>query len=121
MLDLVTVAGCSGRRFKVIAISLSAGTSRFRKNFDTEIPTVIVHGNWDINTPYENALELAPHFKVSKLVTIIGGSHGALDEALEESESFRDALMKFLSTGDMDDIPEQVELASIEWEIPVSE
>jgi len=46
---------------------------------------VIVHGNWDVNTPFENALELVPHFKRSQFVVVNGGSHGALREATEIS------------------------------------
>ena len=90
----------------------------FRQNFDTDIPTAIVHGTWDTNTPYENALELAPHFKNSKLVTVEGGSHGALGEAMRHSESFRGAIGHFLRTGDLSQLPEKVELPEIEWEIP---
>ena len=84
-------------------------------NFDTNIPTVIVHGNWDTSTPYENALELQPHFKKSHFVTVEGGSHGALGEALEEDEGFRNGLFKFAATGDWSDLPEEVVLPPIRW------
>ena len=90
----------------------------FRQNFSTEIPTVIVHGNWDTSTPYDNALELAPYFKDSKMVTVLGGSHGALGEALRSSSEFREALMKFISTGDRSDLPEEVELPELDWVTP---
>ncbi|MEM1246459.1 MAG: alpha/beta hydrolase [Acidobacteriota bacterium] len=90
----------------------------FRTGFSTDIPTAIVHGDWDISTPYDNALELAPSFSRGKLVTVVGGSHGALREAYEEGEGFRDALFTFLRTGDLDVLPEKVVLPEIEWEIP---
>ena len=90
----------------------------FRKNFDTEIPTVIVQGNWDTSTPFENALELVPHFKNSRFVVINGGSHGALGEALDASPEFRDALYRFVKTGDMSALPEQVDLPPINWVVP---
>ncbi len=90
----------------------------FRKSFETEIPTVLVHGNWDLSTPLENALELAPFFKNGKLVVVRGGTHGALQEALEASEGFRTALMRFVGSGDMSALPEEVQLAPIEWEPP---
>ena len=93
----------------------------FRAGFTTDIPTAIVHGNWDTSTPYENALELLPSFTNHKLVTVDGGSHGALNEALEESSSFREALDEFIRTGDLTGLPETVSLPEIEWEIPGAE
>ncbi|HVS63394.1 MAG TPA: alpha/beta fold hydrolase [Thermoanaerobaculia bacterium] len=90
----------------------------FRAGFDTDIPTAIVHGTWDVNTPYENALELAPRFTNGKLVTVVGGSHGALGEALRHSEPFREAIGHFLRTGDLSRLPEEVVLPEVEWEVP---
>ena len=90
----------------------------FRQNFDTDVPTVIVHGNWDVNTPYENALELVPHFTQSMFVTVNGGSHGALREALDANAAFREALMSFMRTGDMSGLPDRVDLPPVHWEIP---
>jgi pimeloyl-ACP methyl ester carboxylesterase len=90
----------------------------FRKNFETSIPTVITYGTWDVSTPQENALELAPFFKKSTLVKVVGGSHGSLEDAMKASESFRRAVMKFAQTGDMSDVPAQVDLPAIEWVVP---
>ena len=90
----------------------------FRQNFDTEIPTIIVHGDWDLSTPLENALELAPHFKNGKMVLVKRGSHGALRQAIEEIEGFKEALASFLATGDMSGIPETVELPKLDWVVP---
>lgn len=90
----------------------------FRRNFETDIPTVLVHGTWDTSTPFDNALELAPFFKQSKLVVVEGGSHGALREAMEASQDFQDALLEFLATGDMQQVPELVELPPLDWVVP---
>jgi pimeloyl-ACP methyl ester carboxylesterase len=90
----------------------------FRKNFETTIPTVITYGTWDVSTPQENALELAPFFKKSTLVKVVGGSHGSLEDAMKASESFRRAMMKFAGTGDMADVPAQVDLPAVEWVVP---
>ena len=91
---------------------------RFRTNFDTQVPTVIIHGNWDISTPLENALELVPHFKRSRFVLVNGGTHGALGEAMAADSTFREALMRFYRTGEMSGVPSRVDLPAIEWEIP---
>jgi pimeloyl-ACP methyl ester carboxylesterase len=90
----------------------------FRANFDTSIPTVIVHGNRDVNTPYENALELAPHFTRGKLVTVVGGTHGALNEALEADTAFANSLWHFVRTGDRARLPDSVVLPPIDWSVP---
>ncbi len=90
----------------------------FRQNFEIQVPTILVHGNWDLSTPLENALELAPFFKNGKLVIVKGGTHGALREALRESESFRDALMSFYMKGDTSAMTAEVELPAVAWELP---
>lgn len=79
---------------------------------------MIVHGNWDTSTPFENALELVPHFENGKFIVVEGGSHAALSEAFEASESFRDELVEFLATGDTSGLPETVTLPPIEWVVP---
>ncbi len=90
----------------------------FRRNFRTPIPTVIVQGNWDTSTPYENALELRPYFKNSRFVTVEGGSHGAMSEAMEADPAFRAAIEKFFRSGDWSDIPERVVLPPPDWAVP---
>ena len=90
----------------------------FRKNFETTIPTIIAYGTWDVSTPQENALELAPFFKKSTLVKVNGGSHGSLEDAMKTSATFRRAVMKFAQTGDMSDVPAQVDLPAIDWVVP---
>lgn len=90
----------------------------FRMNFETSIPTLIVHGNWDVSTPLENAQELAPYFTNGKLVTVRRGSHGALYEAITELPEFRQQIEDFITGGTYEDIPNRIELPPIAWEIP---
>lgn len=90
----------------------------FRQYFDTQIPTAIVHGDRDMSTPYENALELAPHFKQGKLVTVLGGSHGALREAMNADPAFADVIWTFVRTGNLDVLPDSVALPPVNWEMP---
>jgi hypothetical protein len=92
--------------------------TEFRQNFKTNIPTVIVHGDWDTSTPYENALELVPYFKNSKFIPVIRGPHGAIRAAMRASEKFRKGIMHFAGTGDMSDLPNKVEMPPVEWVIP---
>lgn len=90
----------------------------FRANFDTDIPTAIVHGTWDVNTPYENAQELAPHFHRGKLVTVVGGSHGALSEAILADTAFAARLWRFVQTGNTAVLPDSVILPPMDWVVP---
>jgi pimeloyl-ACP methyl ester carboxylesterase len=90
----------------------------FRKNFETDIPTVIVHGTWDTSTPYENALELVPYFKNSKFIPVHRGPHGALVAAMRVSDQFTKGIMKFSETGDMSELPDEVEMPPLEWVVP---
>lgn len=92
----------------------------FRQNFETDIPTVIVHGTWDTSTPYENALELVPYFKNSKFIPVIRGPHGAIRVAMNASERFRKGVMHFAATGDMSELPDKVEMPPVDWVIPES-
>jgi pimeloyl-ACP methyl ester carboxylesterase len=90
----------------------------FRQNFETDIPTVIVHGTWDTSTPYENALELVPYFKNSKFIPVNRGPHGAILAVLRVSKQFKKGIMKFAETGDMSELPDKVEMPPVEWIIP---
>jgi len=92
--------------------------NKFRQNFETDIPTVIVHGTWDTSTPYENALELVPYFKNSKFIPVIRGPHGATRAAMSVSEKFRKGIMHFAATGDMSELPDKVEIPPVDWVIP---
>ena len=87
----------------------------FRRHFETDVPTIIVHGTWDVNTPLDNALELMPRFRRGKLVTVVGGSHGALGEAYSLDSAFAEAFWTFVQTGDVAVMPDSVVLPPIDW------
>jgi len=90
----------------------------FRAGFTTDVPTLLVHGTWDMNTPFSNALDLLPSFLNHRFIPVEGGSHGAIIEASEEINGFEDALHHWLATGDASRLPERVELAPMEWAAP---
>lgn len=90
----------------------------FRQNFDTDIPAVIVHGTWDTSTPYENALELLPHFKDSKFIPVIRGPHGSIRAAMDASEEFRVGLFHFAATGDRSMLPDTVWMPPARFRAP---
>lgn len=90
----------------------------FRTGFETDVPVLVVHGDWDLSTPYENALELMPAFRNGKLVTVERGTHGALEEAMEASEGLREQVVEFLRTGSVEGVPERVRLPPVDWVVP---
>lgn len=90
----------------------------FRTGFRTKVPTLVVHGDWNLSTPYGNAVEIMPAFGNGKLVTVERGTHGALEEAMEASDDFRDGVIRFLRTGEMSGVPEWVELPRVDWVVP---
>jgi hypothetical protein len=92
----------------------------FRKNFETVIPTVIAHRNWDLSTPFENALELAPYFRHGKLIPVVRDPHTALAAAMEASEEFHKGILHFAATGDMSQLPDDVSLPPVKSRMPAS-
>ena len=87
----------------------------FRTGFGSSIPTVIVHGTWDVSTPLANALELLPAFEDVHFVPVEGGTHGALNEALEHDADFAAAFEAFLTAGGTEALPVSVALPPIVW------
>lgn len=90
----------------------------FRSGFVTDVPTVLVHGNWDTSTPFENAIEMLPSFRNHAFVVVDGGSHGALREAMIASSAFESGVFEFLRTGSMDALPRLVEIGPVLWKVP---
>lgn len=87
----------------------------FRQPFDSSVPTVLIQGNWDTSTPYENAVEAREFFDNHHFVHVEGGSHGALREALEQIDDFEADILHWLTTGEFEQLPESIELPPMEW------
>ena len=90
----------------------------FRQNFETDIPTVIAHGTWDLSTPYENALELVPYFKNSTFIPVIRGPHGAIQAAMGASPEFRAGILHFAASGDASRLPDEVTMPPVQFRVP---
>ncbi|MEM6414694.1 MAG: alpha/beta hydrolase [Pseudomonadota bacterium] len=84
---------CSGWGVEPLPESFQAGTI-------LKTPGLFVQGTYDTSTPYENAIEMLDQFPNAELVTIHGGSHGALWEALDAREEFASEVANWLSGGD---------------------
>jgi pimeloyl-ACP methyl ester carboxylesterase len=90
----------------------------FREGFRSPVPVVVVQGLWDVNTPFENALECLPLFERAHFIPVDGGSHAALQEALSLAPGFREALHAFLVSGATEALPTEIALPPIRWAVP---
>jgi len=90
----------------------------FRAGFRSPVPVVVVQGLWDVNTPFENALECLPFFEHAHFIPVDGGSHSALQEALTLAPGFREALHAFLVSGATEGLPAEIALPPIRWAVP---
>ncbi|WP_395373530.1 alpha/beta fold hydrolase [Marinicella sp. W31] len=89
----------------------------FRQALNSDIPTVLIHGNWDMSTPYENAAEVRAMFSNHKFIHIEQGSHGSLLDAVVESPGFEAKLHTWMRTGQFDHLPERVEFPPLRWRV----
>lgn len=65
----------------------------FQQGTISQVPTLFVHGTYDTSTPYPNAVEMLEQFPNASLVTVYGGSHGALWEALSAHPPLADEIV----------------------------
>lgn len=90
----------------------------FRASFTTDVPAVLVHGDWDTSTPFENAATVRSFFNNHRFVHVVGGSHGAFREAKEDVEGFEALVHNWMATGDYTAVPEKVTLPPLDWRAP---
>ncbi|MEM9173273.1 MAG: alpha/beta fold hydrolase [Pseudomonadota bacterium] len=93
----------------------------FRSRFASDVPTLVVHGDWDLSTPWENALELEDQFENGTLIRVRRGRHGALWKAMEHDAAFRSSVRRFLQ-GETDSVSQlEVTLPVPKWQLPESQ
>lgn len=80
--------------------------SEFRAPYESDIPVLILQGDWDTSTPIENLAEVVPMFTNVTVVTANRGSHLASFYAMLDP-SFADHIARFLATGETAGIPER--------------
>ncbi|MGH1362209.1 MAG: alpha/beta fold hydrolase [Calditrichia bacterium] len=94
---------------------------RFEKPID--IPVLMMQGDLDFSTPYENALHLQQFLTNGHLVTIVDGTHSAVGEAIQLKEdeamklfAFMDADFTTVSPKDVfKSLPDKIELPPLEF------
>lgn len=92
----------------------------FRENIITDIPVLLVHGNWDTSTPIENAREVLPGLKNGYLIEVEKGTHNVLYECYRYVNNFKALISDFIK-GEFSQLPKTLELPEIEYPSLVSE
>lgn len=82
----------------------------FRSMRRSEIPVLLIHGDWDSSTPVENTLAQLPYFPNGKAVIVHRGGHDGAFYLLREAPRVKEAVYRFLKTGEMKDLPGELAL-----------
>ena len=89
-----------------------------RTDIMSRIPVVFAEGDWDTSTPIENTFYTAPFFLNSRVLIAERGGHGVLWPIAQNNPEVMAALLEFLRTGKMDDIPARVTLPKPDFGVP---
>ena len=91
----------------------------FRENIVTDVPILLIHGNWDTSTPIENAYGILPSLKNGHLIEVERGTHNVLHECYRFVEGFPELVAGFIK-GEQLDLPNKIELPPIAYPETVS-
>ncbi len=90
----------------------------FRKPVLNPTPVVFIHGDWDISTPIDNTLGLLPYFPNGRAILVHRGVHHAREPLFEHDMAVREAVIAFLRTGAVGDLPADAELPPVAFRAP---
>ncbi len=89
------------------------GTS-FRKNVIADVPVLLVHGNWDMSTPIENAYDILPSLKKGHLIEVEQGTHNVLYECYKLIPDFPKLIASFIK-GESFEFPDKITLPPVKF------
>jgi hypothetical protein len=90
----------------------------FRAEVESNIPVVFVNGDWDTQTPIENALAIAPFFPRGRVLVVERGGHGAMGQLAQHRPETVQVLFEFLKTGAADKLPARVSVPALKFRTP---
>ena len=90
----------------------------FRTPVETPIPVLFLHGDWDLNTPVENSLEIVKSFPKGRVVVVEQGGHVLLESFAQRYTKEWAQTMGFLRSGDMPALPERMSLGAPKFTVP---
>lgn len=91
--------------------------NEFRSPLRSDIPTLIFHGTWDVNTPLENADDAAAGLTDVAYAKVEGGTHPVIDQLFELWAPMRPTMRKFLEGG-KPELPQTIVLPTVNFKPP---
>jgi pimeloyl-ACP methyl ester carboxylesterase len=82
----------------------------FRAFTRSDIPVLLVHGDWDTSTPIENMLTQLAYFPNGHGIVVHRGGHDGTFYQLRDEPATKEAVYAFLRTGDLKGLPSEVTL-----------
>lgn len=82
------------------------------------IPVIFTQGDWDTQTPVENALNIATYFPNGRVVIAEHGGHGVLGPIADCLPEAQMAIVEFLLTGSTKNLPARVTLPAPKFIAP---
>ncbi|MEL7498979.1 MAG: alpha/beta hydrolase [Planctomycetota bacterium] len=99
-------------------------SDEFRK-LNSDVPILMIQGDYDLKTPFENAEELLSDVSYGHLIRVHGGTHSAVDEVKRHDDQFMSKIELFLNS-DLSDaekikslyskLPKKYHLPKLEFE-----
>ena len=77
-----------------------------------------MEGDWDTSTPIENTLSVAPYFMNGRVLIVEHGKHFALKQMVEDSPDIVTALMEFVRSGEITNLPTRMTLPGPKFQAP---
>jgi pimeloyl-ACP methyl ester carboxylesterase len=90
----------------------------YRQLRPIDTPVLLVHGDWDTSTPIDNALAQLPYLRNGHAIVIHRGGHDGTFYQLRNEPAAREAVHRFLRTGELRDLPTEVTLSSPTFTVP---
>ncbi|MBI3828592.1 MAG: alpha/beta fold hydrolase [Planctomycetes bacterium] len=90
----------------------------FRIPVETSVPVVFAQGDWDTQTPVENTLSISKSFSKSRVLIAERGGHGVLEPVAQNYPKEWGAIVEFLRTGELPNLPERVKLPAPKFAAP---
>lgn len=92
----------------------------FRRPVQSPIPVVFIQGDWDTSTPMENMLGAMPYFPNSRAILVHRAGHQSRAALFAPEPKVLAALVGFLRTGEVRDLPSEVSLPAPRFSLPTA-
>jgi len=90
----------------------------FRAFTPSDIPVLLVHGDWDTSTPLENMLTQLAYFPKGRGIVVHRGGHDGTFYQLRNEPAAKNAVHAFLRTGELKDLPSEITLEVPKFKVP---